>query len=152
MIGVRTLKEDLIKRTLSCVLCFSVLIILICKFNMSNKEETQYNIDIEKFFHDEEIIEEMGNPFSEEIEKEVFSLFKGKWKVVDYIASTPAENVGMYQSMEEYEKTREQSKEIEKELNEEYLNSILIINEENVSSFSRPLEFGFYLKIGMNFC
>lgn len=145
MIGVRILKEVLIKRMVSCIFCFFVLIILIGKYTIFGNEE-QYDIDMEKIFYDEEIIENMGNPFSEEAEKEVFSLFEGEWKVVDYIASAPTEHVGMYQNKQEYEEAQEHSKKIEKELSEKYLNTILIISEENVISFSRPLEIGFYYK------
>lgn len=145
MIGVRILKEVLIKRMVSCIFCFFALIILIGKYTIFGNEE-QYDIDMEKIFYDEEIIENMGNPFSEEAEKEVFSLFEGEWKVVDYIASAPTEHVGMYQNKQEYEEAQEHSKKIEKELSEKYLNTILIISEENVISFSRPLEIGFYYK------
>lgn len=76
MIGVKNLNEVLIQRIISCIICFFALIILIGKYTISSKEEKQY--DMEKIFYDKEIVENMGNLFSEEAEKEVFSLFEGE--------------------------------------------------------------------------
>lgn len=146
MIGSGRLKEVLIKRIISCILCLFILIIMMGKYMISVIEEKQHDVNIGKMFCNEEMIENMNNPFSNEANKEVFLLFEGEWKVVDYIASAPMEHAGMYQNAEEYEEAQVQFKKIEKELNEKYLNKILTINEENVASFSRPLEIGFYYK------